>query len=86
MITSGETSCLTGVTRDPGSALAVVVPLGSISDGTLGTSDTLALRLRTRIGTTAGAFCGGHTNAVGLRLYFDAVDRAAQLTGSTVTP
>jgi len=37
----------------------------------------------TRIGTTAtGARCGGHSNAVGLRLYFDAVSRAAQVTAT----
>ena len=46
-----------------------------------GTSDVLSLKILTRIGTNgAGAFCGGHSNAVGLRLYFDAVSRPSKFT------
>jgi hypothetical protein len=42
-------------------------------------TDVLSLKVFTRIGTDgAGAFCGGHSNAVGLRLYFDAVSRPSR--------
>jgi hypothetical protein len=42
--------------------------------------DQLALRVLTRIGTTAdGTHCGGHRNAVGVRLYYDAVSRPARV-------
>jgi hypothetical protein len=38
--------------------------------------DVLALKVLTRIGTnTDGSLCGGHSNAVGLRLYFDSTNR-----------
>lgn len=41
-----------------------------------GLTDVLSLKVLTRIGTNgSGGFCGGHSNAVGLRLYFDATDR-----------
>lgn len=46
-----------------------------------GTSDQLSLRVLTRIGTNGtGAFCGGHGNATGLRLYFDSTDRPSKLS------
>jgi hypothetical protein len=48
-----------------------------------GTTDVLSLKVLTRIGTTeTGARCGGHANAVGLRLYFDAASRAAQVAAT----
>ena len=44
-----------------------------------GPADALSVTVSARIGTDGnGAFCGGHSNAVGLRLYFDAVSRPAQ--------
>ncbi len=46
-----------------------------------GASDSLSLKVLTRIGTDgAGNFCGGHGNAVGLRLYFDSTDRLARFS------
>jgi hypothetical protein len=43
------------------------------------TNDILFLKVLTRIGTDGnGNFCGGHSNAVGLRLYFDATNQPAQ--------
>jgi hypothetical protein len=37
----------------------------------------------TRIGTDgSGNFCGGHSNAVGLRLYFDATTRPARFSAT----
>jgi len=47
------------------------------------TSPVLSLKALTRIGTTpAAAACGGHANAVGLRLHFDAVSRNAQFAAT----
>ena len=43
-----------------------------------GTTDVLSLKVPTCIGTNgAGGFCGSHSNAVGLRLYFDASNHPA---------
>ena len=63
------------------SALNVAVPFGAFSAVSFnGTSDQLSVRIFTRIGTNgAGGFCGGHNNATGLRMYFDALDRASKL-------
>jgi hypothetical protein len=77
-IASGETYCITGVTRNPTNALEVLAPFGPIAETALDPADVLTLRVSTRIGTNGtGAFCGGHSNATGLRLYFDAVSRPA---------
>jgi RHS repeat-associated protein len=76
LITSGELYCIQNITRNPDLAKEVVVSFGSFSPADFGSGDVLSLRILTRIGTDgAGAFCGGHSNAVGLRLYFDAVSR-----------
>ncbi len=84
VVASGETHCITGVTRNPDMAKEVIVsfaPFGPVDFN--GTTDVLSLRVLTRIGTTGtGAFCGGHSNAVGLRLYFDAVNRSSQFDGT----
>jgi probable HAF family extracellular repeat protein len=78
-IASGETHCITDLTRNPASAREVRVPV-SLSNAVFGASDQLALRVSARIGTNeSGALCGGHTNAVGLRLDLDAVNRPTQL-------
>ena len=74
LIGSGETYCVTGVTRNPDQAKNIVV---SLSQNSIGATDVKVL---TRIGTTAtGTFCGGHASATGLRFYFDAVSRPSQL-------
>jgi hypothetical protein len=75
-VASGETTCVQGVTRNPANALEVSVPFGAISNGAIGPTDTLEVRVSARIGTDGGgAFCGGHANAAGVRLYFDAQSR-----------
>jgi N-acetylneuraminic acid mutarotase len=86
LVTSGEIYCITGVTRNPSLAKEVTVSFGSFSPTELnGSTDVLSLRVLTRIGSNgAGGFCGGHSNAVGLRLYFDAVGRASQIDGEFV--
>lgn len=77
-IASGEIYCVTGVTRNPAKGLEIAVPFGPI-EAELGAEDVLSLRVLARVGTDgAGAFCGGHSNAVGLRLYFDSVTRRAR--------
>jgi predicted extracellular nuclease len=80
LVASGESYCITGVTRNAALAKEVTLSFGSFSSATFnGTTDVLSLKVRTRIGTNgAGSFCGGHSNAVGLRLYFDAVSRPSR--------
>jgi hypothetical protein len=79
LITAGESNCIADVTRNANQAKEAVVPFGAFDSINFdGSTDTLTLKLLTRIGTdSTGAFCGGHSNAVGLRLYFDATTRAA---------
>ena len=76
-IASGETRCIQGLTRNANLARDEAVSFNPFAPITFdGVQDVLSLRISTRIGTTAtGAFCGGHSNATGLRLYFDAVSR-----------
>jgi len=87
LVATGETNCITDVTRNPDKAKEVAVAFDPLSPSTFdGTTDVLSLQIFTRIGTNgAGAFCGGHSNAVGVRLYFDAVSRQSnfQATFST---
>jgi alpha-tubulin suppressor-like RCC1 family protein len=79
LVASGQSYCIQGITRNPDLAKQVAVSFTPFSAAAFnGTSDVLSLKFLTRIGTTGtGAFCGGHSNGVGLRLYFDAVGRAA---------
>jgi uncharacterized protein len=80
LVASSETYCIKNVTRNPAFAKEVTTsfaPFSSVSFN--GTTDVLSLKVRTRIGTNgSGGFCGGHRNADGLRLYFDAVNRPAR--------
>lgn len=80
LIAAGETRCVQGIPRNPASAKDVAVAFGPVTATAFnGTTDVLSLKVLTRIGTTStGATCGGHSNAVGLRVYFDAVSRAAR--------
>ena len=90
LITEGEQLCITGVTRNPAYAKEVTIPFRSISDGEYDPGDVLFLRILTRIGTTPdGRKCvgpgGSHSNAVGLRLYYDAPTRPSRL-GAEIAP
>ena len=83
-IQSGEIYCLEGATRDPREALHIggfdILSPRVIDEVKLAPTDTLSLRISTRIGTDGtGRFCGGHANATGLRFYFDAVDRQSRI-------
>jgi uncharacterized repeat protein (TIGR03803 family) len=84
LVASGESYCIQGVTRNANQAKEVTVAFNSPFPMTFnGTSDVLSLKISTRIGTNgAGVFCGGHSNAVGLRLYFDAVSRPSKFTAT----
>lgn len=77
LIGFGETTNIQGVTRNADKAKEVTVGFGSISDRNLAAGDTLSLRILTKV-TAAG----GHSSAVGLRLYYDALSRPSRLTPS----
>jgi hypothetical protein len=80
LVTAGETYCITGVTRNADQAKEVVTTFAAFAPVNFdGVADSLTLKILVRIGTDgAGAFCGGHSNAVGVRLYFDSADRPAR--------
>jgi hypothetical protein len=53
--------------------------IGSLPAPPLHSGDVLSLRVSTRVGTNPdGSKCPGHTNAVGLRLYYDAINRPSR--------
>ena len=79
-IATGETRDIRGITRNPSLAKEAAVTFGSISDGQLNSSDVLSVRIMTKV--TAS---GGHSNAVGLRLYYDAVSRPSR-SGMEIAP
>jgi hypothetical protein len=83
-IGSAELDCIQGVTRNASLAKAVLLPFPPTTSAAFdGTSDTISLRVSTRIGTDgAGHSCRGHTNALGLRVYYDAQSRASTLSST----
>ena len=72
-ISSGETKNIQGVTLNPANAKEVTVAFGSISGDQFNPGDVLSIKVLTKV-----ADSGGHSNAVGLRLYYDAVSRASR--------
>src|SRR5262245_56287771 len=78
LVTSALVRCIAGIQRSPGSALPVSVAFDSFTPAEFdGGTDVLKVRALTRIGTNPDdTKCPGHGSAGGLRLYFDAVDRA----------
>jgi hypothetical protein len=88
LVASGLTRCIPGVTRNPSLAKEVTVVFGTFSAISFnGTSDVLSLKLSTRIGTNPNdTKYAGHNNAVGLRVYFDATNRAAKFDSTFTTP
>jgi hypothetical protein len=81
-IASGLSRCVQGVTRTASLAKQIAVAFDPFTTTTFnGSSDSLVLRLSTRIGTNPdNTKCAGHSNAVGLRAYFDSVSHPAALT------
>jgi hypothetical protein len=87
LVAAGESYCIQGVTRNPNLAKEVVVSFAPFPPVTLnGATSELSLKVSTRIGSNgAGGSCGGHSNATGLRLYFDSVSRASKFN-ATIAP
>ena len=77
VVATGVTRCITGVTRNPDLAKQAAVSL--LSAGIAPHSgDVLTFNVMTRIGTNAdGTKCAGHSNAVGLDLYYDSSTRSS---------
>lgn len=73
VIAWGETKNIQGVTRNPDKAKEVTVAFGSLTAVQLILGDVLSLKILTKV--TAQ---GGHSSAVGLRVYYDAVSRPAK--------
>ena len=78
VIASGEVKSVQGVTRNPDKAKQVVVAFGSFAAVQVPAGSVLSLRLLAKV-----ADSGGHNNAVGLRLYYDAVTRPSRF-GATL--
>jgi hypothetical protein len=75
-IAEGLTRCIPGVTRNANSAMPVTVAFDPFPATALTGADVLGVKVLTRIGTNPdGSSCGGHSNATGLRLYFDSTNR-----------
>ena len=91
LVASGAARYLTGTTSNPALAKEVAVlldPFQSVEFN--GTTDTLSLKLLTRIGTNPDdTKCigpgGSHNSAAGLRMYFDGVSNSSQF-GADLTP
>ena len=76
LFATGLTRCIQGVTKDPNSAEEVTVVFSPFPTEVFTGTDVLGLKVLTRIGTNPdGSQCSGHTNATGLRLYFDSTNR-----------
>jgi hypothetical protein len=79
LVSDGITRCITGVTRNPDKAKEISIPFNLFSPLDFASDDVLSLKIFTRIGTKPdNTKCPGHNNAVGLRLYYDAVSRSSQ--------
>ncbi|MDX2250921.1 MAG: RHS repeat-associated core domain-containing protein [Nitrospira sp.] len=87
LMSSDLTRCISGIVRNANQAKEVTVAFGSVPATPFnGTSDTLSIKLSTRIGTNPDdTKCPGHNNAVGLRLYFDATSRNARFDATIAT-
>ena len=76
LLATGLTRCIQGVTKDPNSAEKVTVVFSPFPTEVFTGADVLGLKVLTRIGTNPdNSQCSGHTNATGLRLYFDSTNR-----------
>ena len=80
IIALGQTINIIGITRNPSLAKEVTVAFGPVSDDPLISGDMFSLRIWTKV--TAS---GGHSNAVGLRLYYDGVSRQSRF-GMGIVP
>jgi len=86
LVATARTLCIAGVTRNPDKAKKAMILFGFFPPVSVAPDDVLSLTIRTRIGTNPdGTKCAGHSNAVGLRLYYDAVTRPSRF-GVELTP
>ena len=86
-VASGLARCVTGLSRDP---TAVPIEFGAFDPVTAESGDVLSLRVSNRMGTNPDdSRCNApgktHTNAVGLRLYYDSADHASGFA-ATISP
>ena len=70
VIASGEVKNIKGVTRNPDLAKKVDITFGTIPETFFSMGDIFSVRVSAKVADT-----GGHSNAVGLRLYYDSVSR-----------
>lgn len=88
LLAGGTTYCVQNLVRNAAQAKAVTVAVPGLTPTAFnGTADVLSVRIFTRIGTNpeTGAACGGHSNATGLRSYFDSATRQAGFDTSLTT-
>ena len=80
LVAAGLTRCIAGITRNPNQASEITVSFDPFDPASFdGATDVLKLIVQTRIGTNPDdTKSQGHNNAVGLRLYFDAVNRTSR--------
>jgi len=80
VIASGETKNIQGMTRNANLAKEVLVAFGNIVNGQFAPGDILSIRILAKV-----ADSGGHNNATGVRLYYDATTRPSRF-GATFAP
>jgi YVTN family beta-propeller protein len=86
LVASGLTRCINGVTRNPNSALEALIAFNPFPSVTYNSGDVMSLKILTRIGTNPNdTKCPGHSNATGLRLYYDAIQRQSRF-GAQLSP
>ncbi len=73
VIASGETKNIQGVTRNANQAKEITVAFSTPVNAQFNAGDVLSVRILVKV-----ADSGGHNNAVGVRLYYDAVSRPAR--------
>jgi predicted outer membrane repeat protein len=86
-VASALQRCISGVTRNPSLAKEAIVDWAAFSATVVNSGDVLALRLSTRIGTNPdNTKCAGtHSNAAGLRLYYDSKSTQSRFD-ATIAP
>lgn len=75
LVAQGEAKYITGVNRNPDFAKEVTVFIVGLADDIFVTGDAVTMRVLTKV-----ADLGGHGSAVGVRFYYDAVNRAARMS------
>ena len=85
-VATARTLCIMGMTRNPNKAKKAVIQFGPFLPVSVAPDAVFSLTIRTRIGTNPnGTKCAGHSNAVGLRLYYDSTSEPSQI-GVQLTP